>query len=91
MNGWPAGRIGSVRLSYVLSTIVLVNTFDHGSVETGHVEEFRYDDTTTRMSTRVSVVSFLIEHSKMLWVARSSKGEVPHAGWILLEWIPKSS
>jgi hypothetical protein len=42
-------------------------------------------------ATRVSVVSFLIEHSRMFWVAGSSKGEMLQAGWTLMKWIPKSS
>ena len=49
MNALPAEIIRSFRLSYILSTIVLVDTYDHGSVKTGHVEGFRCDDTTTRM------------------------------------------
>ena len=43
------------------------------------------------MATRVSVVSSLIEHSRMLWVASYSKGEMLHAGWILMKWIRNPS
>ena len=59
---------------------MLVDTYCHRSVKIGHVEEFRCDNSATRMTTRVSVFFLLIEQGRVLWVARYSKSEMLHAG-----------